>query len=318
MSKIAVIGGAGNIGRSIVFNLINNSICDEIVSLDLNGDLAKGYVLDIMQSMAVQGKKANVIGTGDYSDIAGADVVIVPAGFPRKDGMTRDDLLTKNISVISGVAEGVKKYAPNAFVIIITNPLDLMVYAAYKLLGFKKTHVVGMAGVLDGARLKYQLSQALNVETDAISPMVVGAHNDNMVPLLRHTTISGISVAELIKIGMISREKVNEIIHKVKTGGAEIVKYLGNGSAFYGPASSAVLMADSYINNNARILSCSTMLTGEYGVQNLFVGTPALINGNGVEKAIELDLNSEEKGDFKKSVESIEVGIAELNKLMAW
>ena len=316
MRKISVIGGAGNIGRAIVYNLIQNNICDEIISLDIMGDLAKGYALDILQSMAVLGKKVVLKGTADYGDISGSDVVIVPAGFPRRDGMTREDLLMKNIEVIKKVAEGIKKHTPNAFVIIITNPLDLMVCAAYRLLGFKKSHIVGMAGMLDGARLTYQISQALKVETDTINPMVIGAHNDYMVPMLRYSTVSGIPFEEFVKNGTISREKANEIIQKVKVGGTEIVKFLGNGSAFYGPATAAGVMADCYINNRPRILSCSTLLEGEYGIKDLFVGVPVLIDNKGVRKIIELDMNPEEKSLFKQSTNSIEEGVKELNKAM--
>lgn len=318
MTKISVIGSAGNIGRSIVYHLVQQELCDEIVMLDLNSELAKGYRLDILQAMAVLGKKTNIIPTSDYKDIQGSDVVIVPAGFPRKDGMTREDLLIKNVDVIKVVAEGIKKYAPNAFVIVITNPLDLMVYAMYKLLGFKKSHVVGMAGMLDGARLKYQVSQALNVGTNIINPMVIGAHNDNMVILPRYTTVGGKSLAEFVDSGELSQEKLKDIIEKVKKGGAEIVSFLKTGSAFYGPAVASVFMADCYLNNNAKYLSCSTLLEGEYGVNGYFVGVPVGINSNGATDVLELDLNAEEKKEFDKSIVSIKDGIGELNRLMDW
>jgi malate dehydrogenase len=221
--------------------------------------------------------------------------------------MTREDLLEKNISIIKDVTDNIKAYAQNAFVIIITNPLDIMVLSAFKMLGFDKSKVVGMAGVLDSARLKYQISQLLNVNPDIISPMVVGAHNDFMVPLLRYTTISGIPFTHFIKDGTVTSRQADDIIKNVKNGGAEIVKLLGNGSAFYGPATSAVLMADCVLNNKSRILPCSTLLTGQYGVSDLFVGTPVLLDKSGVSRVIELDLEDEEKKLFDESVNSIKV-----------
>ena len=314
--KVSVIGAAGNIGRSIINNLIYNDVCDEIIGCDISGDVVKGCMLDIMQSMTIFGKKAVVFGTSDYSYIADSKVVIVPAGFPRKPGMTREDLLEKNISIIKNVTNNIKKYAPDAFVIIVTNPLDSMVLSAFRMLGFDKSKVVGMAGVLDSARLKYQISQYLNISPDVISPMVIGAHNDYMMPLLRYTTISGIPFTHFINDGTVTNAQADEIIHKVKTGGAEIVKYLGNGSAFYGPAASAVLMADCVVNNKSRILSCSTLLTGQYGVHDLFVGTPVLLNKIGIAKVIELELNAEEKKLFAESVNSIEKALADSRSLI--
>lgn len=309
--KVSVIGGAGNIGKMIVDKLIWMSICDSIVMCDVNDEVAKGTVIDIKQSAAVFGKDINLIGTSDYSELKDSNVIIVPAGVPRKPGMTREDLLKVNLGIVKSIAEQIKKYAPNAFVIVITNPLDVMVWAMYNYLGFDRKRVIGMAGVLDSARLSYQVSNLFGVSYDSISPMVIGAHNDNMVPLLRYTTVSGIPVTELAK--RLSGVDVDAMIPKVQTGGAEIVGLLKTGSAYFAPANSAVLMADSILNNKNRVLSCSTLLNGEYGVQNMFVGVPVLLNKNGVDRVIELDLNTEEKEKFDKSVDSIKVVLKDLD-----
>ncbi len=304
MRKISVIGGAGNIGKMIVDKLIWLSICDSIVICDVNDDVAKGTVIDIKQSLAVFGKDVNLIGTSDYSEIKNSDIIIVPAGVPRKPGMTRDDLLKVNAGIVKSIATEIKTHAPNAFVIVITNPLDVMVAAMYHYLGFDRKKVIGMAGVLDSARLTYQLSKLFNVSYSSIQPMVIGAHNDNMLPLLRYSTILGIPVTEYIK--KFSNLSFGDIIKNVQTGGAEIVGLLKTGSAYFAPATSAVLMADSILNNKNRVLSCSTLMNGEYGVKNMFVGSPVLLNKNGADKVIELDLTSEEKDLFDKSVNSIQ------------
>ena len=311
MRKISVIGGAGNIGKMIVDKLIWMSICDSIVLCDVNEDTAKGIVIDVKQSAAVFGKSINLIGTSDYSQIKDSNIVVVPAGVPRKPGMTRDDLLKVNLGIVKSIAEQIKEYAPNAFVIVITNPLDLMVWAMYKYLGFDKKKVIGMAGVLDSARLSYQISEIFNVNYSSISPMVIGAHNDSMMPLLRYTTVSGIPVTELIK--KFPHLTMDGVINKVQTGGAEIVGLLKTGSAYFAPANSAVLMADSILNDRNRILSCSTLLNGEYGVDNMFVGVPTLLNKNGAEKIIELDLTDSEKNDFEKSVDTIKTMLKDLD-----
>ena len=321
--KVSVIGAAGNIGSTIVYNLVMSDICDEIVACDISSEVATGRTLDILQSMTVFNKKTKITPTSDYSEIAGSKVVIVPAGFPRKPGMTRDDLLVKNISIIKTVAESIKKYAPDAFVIIITNPLDLMVLAAHKILKGSKHKIVGMAGVLDSARLKYQVSQLMNVNPDVVNPMVIGAHNDFMVPLLRYTTIYGMPLTQFIRDKknqddklVLTHEEADNIIEKVRKGGAEIVKYLGNGSAFYGPATSAVLMADCILNDKKRVLSCSAYLEGEYGVDGLFVGAPVLLGKNGVEKIVEVELNEEERKEFDKSVDSIRDAYKDSEKII--
>lgn len=307
MSKISIIG-AGNIGRTIAYILSGyQKICNEVVLCDIAEGLPQGTALDILQAAAVYGSKIKLIGTNDYKDIANSDVIIVSAGMPRKPGMTREDLIAVNLKITKDISENIKKYSPDAFIIIITNPLDAMVHAAHKYIGCPKHKIVGMAGVLDSARLNYQISQILNVETQSIQTMVIGAHNDVMVPLLRYSTISGISFNEFIDNGTISQEQAQEIIQKVRTGGAEIVGLLKTGSAYFTPAAAAVSMADCYINNHAKIISCSTLLeNGEYGVQEkIFVGVPVLLNNKGVEKIIQLDLTKEEQDEFNKSVASI-------------
>ena len=309
ITKISVIGGGGNIGRTIGYSAVYGSrkICDNIALIDVNGDVVKGSTLDIMQAVAADRLNANIIASSDYKDIEGSDVVIVSAGMPRKAGMTRDDLIGVNLKIIESISAGIKQYAPDAFIIIITNPLDAMVYAAHKFIGCPDNKIVGMAGVLDGARFAYQIGQTLNVDMSCISSMVIGAHNDTMLPLTRFTTVAGISIDEMLKMGMINSEQIATMIDKVKNGGAEIVKYLGNGSAYFNPAASSLLMAESYLKNKRAILSCSVLLKNcEYGVgEAIFVGVPVIIGGNGVEKIIELDLNESEKSEFNKSVDSI-------------
>ena len=303
MRKVSVIGGGGNIGKMIIDKLIWMSICDSIVMCDVNEDIARGTVIDIKQSAAVFGRDINLIGTSDYSAIKDSNIVIVPAGVPRKPGMTRDDLLKVNSGIVKLIAEQIKTHAPNTFVIVITNPLDIMVTAMHHYLGFDKKKVIGMAGVLDSARLVYQLGKLFNVSYSSIQPMVIGAHNDNMLPLLRYSTILGIPVTQYIK--EFPNLDLCDIVKNVQTGGAEIVNLLKTGSAYFAPANAAVLMADSILNNKNRVLSCSTLMTGEYGVHNMFVGAPVLLNKNGADKIIELDLTNEERELFDQSVDSI-------------
>lgn len=307
MKKISIIG-AGNIGRVIAYLLSGyQKICDEVVLCDIAEGLPQGMALDILQAAAIYGTKVKLTGTNDYSLISNSDVIIVSAGIPRKPGMTREDLIAVNLKITKDIAENIKKYSPNAFIIIVTNPLDAMVYAAHKFIGCPKNKIVGMAGVLDSARLNYQIAQILNIETNMITPMVIGAHNDLMVPLLRYSSVSGIPFSEFIENGTISSDKAEEIIQKVRTGGAEIVGLLKTGSAYFTPAAGAVSIADCYINNHSKIISCSTLLENEeYGVkEKIFVGVPVLLNNKGVEKIIQLDLNKDEQEEFNKSVTSI-------------
>jgi malate dehydrogenase len=304
MTKISLIG-AGNIGGTLN-HLIALKELGDCVLLDLNDGMASGKSLDIAQAGSVENYNGNFSGTNDYKDIADSDVVIVTAGIARKPGMSRDDLLNTNVKIIKEVGLGIKKHAPNAFVIVITNPLDVMVWVMREVTELPYNKVVGMAGVLDTARLKLFLAQELDVSVEDISGFVLGGHGDSMVPLMRFTTVSGIAVPELIKMGLINQEKIDEIIERTKNGGAEIVKLLGNGSAFFAPASAAITMAESYLKNQKRILPCATYLNGEYGVKDSFVGVPVVIGKNGVEKIIELQLNNEEKKLFDNSVKAVQ------------
>jgi malate dehydrogenase len=301
--KIALIGG-GNIGSTLAYIIATKELAD-VVLLDRTKEYAAGKALDIEESLPVMKKDLSVIGTDDYKDIKGADLVIITAGVPRKVGMSRDDLLSVNTDVIKIVAEGVKKYAPNAFVIVITNPLDAMVYAFLKYSGFSRNKVVGMAGVLDSARFRLFLARELGVSVKDITTFVLGGHGDTMVPLKRYTNVGGIPLEDIIKKGVISYERVEEIIKRTKEGGAEIVKLLKTGSAFYAPATSAIEMAESYLNDKKQLLPCSIFLEGEYGLTDICMGVPALIGAKGVEDVIEIDFYADEKAVFQKSVNAV-------------
>jgi malate dehydrogenase len=309
-NKIALIG-AGNIGGTLA-HLIGLKKLGDVVLLDLGRGTAAGKALDIEQSSVVEGFDCKIQGTDQYQDIADADVVIVTAGIPRKPGMSREDLVATNTGIIKIVAEGIKQYAPNAFVIVITNPLDAMVHVMQKVTGFATHKVVGMAGVLDSARLSLFLAQEFNVSVEDVSSFVLGGHGDTMVPLIRYSSVAGIPVPDLIEMGWISKNKVDEIVQRTRDGGAEIVKLLGNGSAYYAPASSAVAMAESYLLDKRRILPVAAYLDGEYGVKGLYIGVPAIIGKNGVEKIIEVKLNSVEVTMFLRSVEAVRKIIDEI------
>ena len=301
--KIALIGG-GNIGGTLA-HLIALKELGDVVILDRTEGTAKGKALDIEQSSPIDGADFRFSGTSDYKDIEGADVVIITAGIPRKPGMSRDDLIATNFEVIKGVAENIKKYAPNSFVIVVTNPLDVMVQAFQKVSGFPPNKVVGMAGVLDSARFKFFLSEKLNVSVEDITTFVLGGHGDTMVPLIRYTSVSGIPISEIVKMGWLSQAELDQIVTRTKNGGAEIVQLLQNGSAYYAPASSAIEMAESYLKNKRKILPCAAHLNGEYGIKDLYVGVPVIIGANGVEKVIEISLDASEKKMFESSVNSV-------------
>ena len=303
-NKISLIG-AGNIGGTLA-HLIALKELGDFVLLDLSATISTGKALDIAQSGGIENFNVNFKGTNDYADIADSDVIIVTAGSPRKPGMSRDDLIDINTNVIKQVGAGIKKHAPNAFVIVITNPLDVMVWVMREVTGFAHNKVVGMAGVLDTARLKCFLAEALNVSVEDVSGFVLGGHGDSMVPLMRFTSVNGIPVTELVKMGWISNEKVKQIEERTKNGGAEIVKLLETGSAFYSPASSAILMAESYLKDQKRILPCAAYLNGEYGVKDTYVGVPVVIGANGVEKIVELSLTNDEQKEFDASVGSVQ------------
>ena len=304
MSKISLIG-AGQIGGTLAHLIGLKELVDEVVLFDVASGVAKGKGLDIAQSSSVDGFNVKFSGTDKYEDIKGSDVIIITAGVPRKPGMSRDDLLGINLKIIKQVAEGIKKNAPNAFVICITNPLDVMVMAFQKYSGLPVHKVVGMAGILDSSRFKLFLSEELNVPVKEIDAMVMGGHGDTMVPLPRFTKVSGQPLMELVKEGKISEEKLESINQRTRDGGAEIVKYLEKGSAYYAPAASGVEMAISYIKDEKKLLPCAVYLDGEYGVKNIYAGVPVIIGNEGVEKIEEIDLNENEKTEFNNSVEAV-------------
>ena len=304
MSKISLIG-AGQIGGTLAHLIGLKELVDEVVLFDVASGVAKGKGLDIAQSSSVDGFNVKFSGTDKYENIKGSDVIIITAGVPRKPGMSRDDLLGINLKIIKQVAEGIKNNAPNAFVICITNPLDVMVMAFQKYSGLPVQKVVGMAGILDSSRFKLFLSEELNVPVKEIDAMVMGGHGDTMVPLPRFTKVSGQPLMELVKQGKISDEKLESINQRTRDGGAEIVKYLEKGSAFYAPAASGVEMAEAFLKDQKKLLPCAAYLHGEYGINNVYAGVPVIIGNEGVEKIEEIDLNENEKTEFNNSVEAV-------------
>ena len=304
MSKISLIG-AGQIGGTLAHLIGLKELADEVVLFDVARGIAKGKALDIAQSSSVDGFNVKFSGTDNYEDIKDSDVIIITAGVPRKPGMSRDDLLGINLKIIKQVAEGIKKYSPNAFVICITNPLDVMVMAFQKYSGLPTNKVVGMAGILDSSRFKLFLSLELNVPVKEIHAMVMGGHGDTMVPLPRFTKISGKPLNELVKQGKISEERLESINQRTRDGGAEIVKYLEKGSAFYAPAASGVEMAKAYMNNENKVLPCAAYLNGEYGVNGIYAGVPVVINKKGIDKIDVIELDQNEKEQFDHSIEAV-------------
>jgi len=305
VKKISLIG-AGQIGGTLA-HLIGIKELGNIVLFDVVSGIAKGKALDIAQSSSVDGFDVKLTGTDQYEDIKSSDVIIITAGVPRKPGMSRDDLLGINLKIIKQVSEGVKKHAPNAFVICITNPLDVIVMAFQKYSKLPTNKVVGMAGVLDTSRFKLFLSLELKVPVKQIEALVMGGHGDTMVPLPRYTKVSGKSLETLISEDKISKEKLDQIVQRTRDGGAEIIKFLKTGSAYYAPAASGVEMAESYLKDQKKLLPCAAYLNGEYGVKDLYAGVPAIIGSNGVEKIKELSLNNEEKKQFKKSIDAVSI-----------
>ena len=304
MSKISLIG-AGQIGGTLAHLIGLKELVNEVVLFDVASGIAKGKALDIAQSSSVDGFNVKFSGTDNYEDIKDSDVIIITAGIPRKPGMSRDDLLGINLKIIKQVAEGIKVNAPNAFVICITNPLDVMVMAFQKYSGLPANKVVGMAGILDSSRFKLFLSEELNVHVREIDAMVMGGHGDTMVPLPRFTKVSGKPLMDLLKDGKISEEKLESINQRTRDGGAEIVKYLEKGSAFYAPAASGVEMAEAFLKDQKKLLPCAAHLHGEYGINNVYAGVPVIIGKEGVERIDEIDLNENEKTEFNNSVEAV-------------
>jgi len=304
MSKISLIG-AGQIGGTLAHLIGLKELVNEVILFDVASGIAKGKALDIAQSSSVDGFNVKFSGTDNYEDIKDSDVIIITAGVPRKPGMSRDDLLGINLKIIKQVAEGIKVNAPNAFVICITNPLDVMVMAFQKYSGLPANKVVGMAGILDSSRFKLFLSEELNVPVREIDAMVMGGHGDTMVPLPRFTKVSGKPLMDLLKDGKISEEKLESINQRTRDGGAEIVKYLEKGSAFYAPAASGVEMAEAFLKDQKKLLPCAAHLHGEYGINNVYAGVPVIIGKEGVERIDEIDLNENEKTEFNNSVEAV-------------
>ena len=304
MKKISLIG-AGQIGGTLAHLIGLKELVNEVVLFDVASGMAKGKALDIAQSSSVDGFNVKFSGTDDYQDIKDSDVIIITAGVPRKPGMSRDDLLSINLKIIKQVAEGIKKHSPNAFVICITNPLDVIVMAFQKYSNLPTNKVVGMAGILDSSRFKLFLSLELNVPVKEIKAMVMGGHGDTMVPLPRLTKVSGKPLLDLVKEGKITSEKLESINQRTRDGGAEIIKYLEKGSAFYAPAASGVEMASAYLNDEKKILPCAAYLSGEYGIDGLYAGVPVVIGKNGVEKIENINLDEKEKKEFMNSIDAV-------------
>ena len=313
-NKIALVG-AGQIGGTLAL-LAGLKELGDIVMFDVMEGVPQGKALDIAQSAPVDGFDARLSGTQSYAAIEGADVVIVTAGVPRKPGMSRDDLLSINLKVMEQVGAGIAKYAPDAFVICITNPLDAMVWALQKASGLPKAKVVGMAGVLDSSRFRHFLASEFNVSVEDVTAFVLGGHGDTMVPSVRYSTVAGIPLPDLIKMGWTTEARLAEIVQRTRDGGAEIVNLLKTGSAFYAPAASAIVMAESYLKDKKRVLPCAAYLNGEYGVRDLYVGVPVVLGEKGVERIVEIDLDKEERAMFEKSVAAVK-GLVDACKTLA-
>ncbi len=301
--KIALIG-AGQIGGTLAHLAAMKELGD-VVLFDIAVGTPQGKALDIAQSGPSEGFDASMKGANDYADIAGADVCIVTAGVPRKPGMSRDDLIGINLKVMEQVGAGIRKYAPNAFVICITNPLDAMVWALQRASGLPRNMVVGMAGVLDTARFRHFLAEEFRVSVEDVSAFVLGGHGDDMVPLVRYSSVGGIPLPDLVRMGWIRQERLDQIVDRTRKGGGEIVALLKTGSAYYAPAASAIAMAESFLKDKKRVLPCAAYLNGEYGVKGLYVGVPTIIGEGGTERVVEIDLNSAERSMLMKSIESV-------------
>ena len=312
--KISLIG-AGNIGTILAFSLSRKRL-GNVTLIDKVKGLAEGKCLDLSQSLSAENLNTKIMGTDDISKIKGSDVIIITAGIPRKPGMSRDDLVETNFLIMKEIGNAIREYSPNAFIICVTNPLDAMVWSLKEIAGINKQMIVGMAGILDSARFKFFLSNALSISTDSIQTMVLGGHGDTMVPLLRFTSISGIPLAEFIKENKISKEKVEEIVSRTRNGGGEIVALMKNSSAFFSPATSAIEMLESYFFDNRRILPCSAYLEGEYNVNGLCVGVPIVIGKGGVEEIIELKLQNFEKEKLDNSIKAVKELVQKCKKLL--
>jgi malate dehydrogenase len=304
-NKIALVG-AGQIGGTLAL-LAGLKELGDVVLLDIMEGIPQGKALDLAEASPVEGFGAAMSGSNDYAAMAGADVVIVTAGIPRKPGMSRDDLIGINAGVMKTVGTSIKQHAPNAFVIVVTNPLDVMVWLMREASGLPAERVVGMAGVLDSARFRYFLAEEFKVSVEDVTAFVLGGHGDTMVPLLRYSAVAGIPVPDLVKMGWTTQEKLDKIVQRTRDGGAEIVGLLKTGSAFYAPAASAIAMAESYLKDKKRVLPCAALLTGQYGVDGVYVGVPVVIGAGGVERIVEIELDAEERAGFEKSVNAVKM-----------
>ena len=313
--KIALVG-AGQIGGTLAL-LAGLKELGDIILLDVVEGTPQGKALDIAEAAPVDGFNAGFSGSNDYSDLKGADVVIVTAGLPRKPGMSRDDLIGVNTGIVTVVGNAIKANCPDAFVIVITNPLDVMVWVMREVSGLPPEKVVGMAGVLDSARFRYFLSEEFGVSVQDVTAFVLGGHGDTMVPSVRYSTVAGIPLPDLVKMGWTTQEKLDQIVQRTRDGGAEIVKHLKTGSAFYAPTASAIAMAESYLMDQKRVMPCAAHLSGQYGVDGLYVGVPVVLGAGGVERIIEIELSAEEKAGFDKSVNAVKELIAVTKGLMA-
>src|SRR5216110_1283959 len=313
-NKIALVG-AGQIGGTLALLAALKELGD-VVLFDIVEGVPQGKALDIVQGSPIEGYDAAITGANDYSGIKGADVVIVTAGVPRKPGMSRDDLIGINTQVVGEVGAAIKQHCPQAFVITITNPLDAMVWVMKEATGFPANRVVGMAGVLDSARFRYFLAQEFGVSVEDVTAFVLGGHGDTMVPLVRYSTVAGIPIPDLVKMGWSTKERIDAIVDRTRNGGAEIVNLLKTGSAFYAPAASAIAMAESYLRDKKRVLPCAAYLSGEYGVKDMYVGVPVVIGSKGVERVVEIELAGKDREAFDKSVGAVQ-GLVEACKKIA-
>jgi malate dehydrogenase len=312
-NKIALIG-AGQIGGTLAL-LIGLKELGDVVLFDIMEGVPQGKALDLVQASPIERFDARIAGINSYEGIEGASVCVVTAGVPRKPGMSRDDLLGINLKVMEQVGAGIKKYAPNAFIICITNPLDAMVWALQKCCGLPRHMVVGMAGVLDSARFRYFLADEFNVSVEDVTAFVLGGHGDSMVPLIRYSAVAGIPLPDLVKMGWTSEARINEIVDRTRNGGGEIVSLLKTGSAFYAPAASAIAMAESYLRDKKRVLPAAAWLNGEYGIKDLYVGVPVVIGAKGVERVVEIELNAAERGMFDQSAEAVQTLVDACKKI---
>ena len=304
VNKITVVG-AGNVGATTAQRIAEKELARRVVMVDVAEGIPQGKGLDQWQSAPIEGFDARVIGTNGYEETAGSDLVVITAGIARKPGMSRDDLLNTNAGIVKQVSQQIRATSPDAIVIVVSNPLDVMCYVAMKASGFPRERVIGMAGVLDTARYRMFLAEALGMSVEDIQAMVLGGHGDTMVPLVRYSTVAGIPVPDLIKMGWSTKDKIDAIVQRTRSGGGEIVQLLGNGSAYYAPATSAIAMAESFLKDKKRVLPCAAHLTGQYGVDGLYVGVPCVLGAGGVERIVEIDLKDEARANFQVSVDAV-------------